>query len=214
MTRHHILATAACLALAVGGCGRSGGGGGGNVAMERGEWETTLQITNVRVDNLPPWLRDDMRRMPANRTQTTRGCWPMTAALVRIEDLRFSPPELERGPECHLSELVMEGGRLRVRMTCTGIPSPNRGGGGGTMGVSFELDGSYTANSFQATAGGDVRFGAQSGSADFRLSGRRLGPCPPRPVYRPPVLPPDAPMDMNVQVPEVEMNEAMPDNLM
>lgn len=189
MTRHHILASAAVLALALGGCGRSGGGGG-NVAMERGEWETTVQITNLRVDNLPPFLRDDMRRMPGNRTQTTRGCWPMTAAVVRIEELRFSPPELDRpGPECHIPELVMEGGRLRGRMRCTGIPGPGMGSGG-SMTVSGELDGSYTAASLQATASGEVSFGVQGGSADVRITSRRLGACPPRPVYRPPVVPP------------------------
>ena len=193
MTKHHILASAALLALALGSCG--GSGGGGNVAMERGEWETTVQITNLRVDNLPPFIRDDMRRMPGNGTQTTRGCWPMTAAVVRIEELRFSPPELDRpGPECHIPELVMEGGRLRGRMRCTGLPGPGMERGS-SMTVSGELDGSYTATSLQANASGEVRFGVQSGSADVRITSRRLGACPSRPRYVPPpyVPSPDMP---------------------
>lgn len=201
MTKHHILASAASLALALGGCGRSDDGG--NVAMERGEWETTMQVTNVRMDNLPPGLRDDFGRMSGNRTQTTRGCWTMTADLIRIENLRFAIPELSRGgPECTIAELLMEGGRLRARMSCTGIPA-DTGGGDGTMTMWGELDGSYTATSLQASASGNIRFGAQSGSADVRITSRRLGPCPPRPVYRPPTVPMDyeGNSSMNVAVP-------------
>ena len=201
MRKHIFFAgTALAASLLLGGCGR---GGGSNTAMERGEWETTVQITNIRVDNLPEWLRRDMGRMPANRTQTARGCWPMTADLVRIENLRFTPPEIESGgPECEVPELVMEGGRLRARLSCTGLPGPavEREG---PMTLSGELDGSYTANSLQATASGEVRFGARSGSADVRITSRRIGPCRPRPRYVPPpyVPNPDAASNMAAPAP-------------
>ena len=193
------LSTALAAALLPGGCGR-GGGGGANGAMERGEWETTVRISNVRIDNLPDWIRRDLQRMPADRTQTARGCWPMTADRVRIENLRFTPPELDRpGPECEVPELVMEGGRLSARLRCTGLPGPPEGEA--TMTVTGELDGSYTAASLQATASGEVSFGAHSGSADLRITSRRLGPGRPRPRYGPPPYGPDPDAATNMAAP-------------
>ena len=57
------------------------------------------------------------------------------------------------------------------------------------------MNGSGTATSLQANASGEVRFGVQSGSADVRITSRRLGPCRPRPRYVPPpyVPAPDMP---------------------
>jgi hypothetical protein len=184
---------AAALALALAACNGGGGSGGGG-AIEPGEWETIAELTKVDVSNLPEEMRRNMR-MPASRTTTTRGCWVMTADRVRIENLRFTIPEPAlRGAGCTLPELVLEGGTLRGRMRCTGLPAPPTAGGAGTMSVSGELDGSYAPNRVQATMRGEIRFGARSGSADVRFTSRRLGQCPPappRPVYAPPVGPSD-----------------------
>jgi hypothetical protein len=181
--------------LALGACS---GGGGANVAMETGEWETTVELTNLNTGNLPEDIRRGMTG-PQGRRQTERGCWPMTADRVRIENLRFASPEPAlRDVSCTVAELVMEGGTLRGRMSCAGIPVPPQMGAT-SMTVSGELDGSYTPNTLQATASGEVRFGDRSGSATVRISSRRLGACPARPRYTPP--PPysglQSPTDMN-----------------
>ncbi len=201
MIRHSQLSSGAALAalLALGACGRSGGGA--NVAMEPGEWETTVQLTNVDVSNLPPEMRGDLARMPANRTETTRGCWVMSADVVRIENLRLNVPTPgTAGAQCNFPEMLMEGGTLRGRMSCSGLPGPRMAGRYDTMSLSGELDGSYTASSVQATAHAEIRFGAQSGSGRVRITSRRLGACPPPRPYTPPVMSPDS-MDMNMAVP-------------
>jgi hypothetical protein len=179
------------LLVALFGLGACGGGSGGNVAMEPGEWETTAELTRVDVGNLPEEMRRNMR-MPSSRTTTTRGCWVMTADRVRIENLRFTVPEpVLRGAGCTLPELVLEGGTLRGRMRCTGIPAPPMAGGARTMSISGELDGSYTPDSVRATARGEIRFGEHSGSVEVRITSRRIGACPPRPSYAPPAVPRD-----------------------
>ena len=190
---------AAALALGLTAC--SGGGGGGGGAIEPGEWETIAELTRVDVANLPEEMRRNMR-MPASRTTTTRGCWVMTADRVRIENLRFTIPEPAlRGAGCALPELVLEGGILRGRMSCTGFPAPPTAGGAGTMSVSGQLDGSYAPNRVQATMRGEIRFGARSGSGEVRITSRRLGACPPPRPYGPPVVPRD--WDTNAPVPVV-----------
>lgn len=187
---------AALLALiALGACGRSGGSGSGSaVAMRQGEWETTVQLTNVDVGNLPPELRGELGRMPANRAETTRGCWAMSADVVRIENLRVTVPSPgPRSAQCHFAELLMEGGTLRGRVSCTGLPGGRMAEGTQAMTVSGELDGTYGPDSVQATASGEVRFGAQSGSGRVRITSRRLGDCPPPRPYVPPMIEPDLP---------------------
>ena len=194
--------------LALGACGQSGGGGNGSAgAMRPGEWETTVQLTDVDLGNLPPELRGDLTRMPVNRTETTRGCWPMSADVVRIENLRLAIPGMAgRGARCQFPELLMEGGTLRGRMSCSGLPGPGTADGTRTMTVAGELDGTYGPNNVQATASGEIRFGTQSGSARVRITSRRLGDCPPPRPYVPSMPPPDM-RDMNVAVP------AYPDNV-
>src|ERR1043165_5486524 len=116
---------AAALALGLGAC--SGGGGGG--AIEPGEWETIAELTRVDVSNLPEEMRRDMR-VPADRRTTMRGCWTMTADRIRVENLRFTIPEpMGRSTSCTLPELVLEGGTLRGRISCTGLRAPVMAGG-------------------------------------------------------------------------------------
>jgi hypothetical protein len=53
------------------------------------------------------------------------------------------------------------------------------------------MNGSYTPTTVNATMSGEVRFGQHSGSGEVRITSRRLGDCPPPPVYRPPVYSPE-----------------------
>lgn len=204
MTRPAYLKGGAALAaiLALGACNKSGPG----VAMEQGEWETTVQITNASLDNLPPEIRQQMGQVPLNQPQTTRGCMAVTADVVRIQNLRFTVPEPSaRGAGCEVAELSMEGGRLTGRMSCTGIPfGPMSMGGGQTMNVSGEMNGTYTPNSAEATGRGELRIGDRSGSVEVRFTSRRLGACPaPRPYTPPPPPPP-------MMLPESDMNAMAP----
>jgi hypothetical protein len=201
----------AVLVLGLGACSRTDGSGGSSGGgIEPGEWETTAELVRVDVSNLPEEMRRTIQ-VPASRTTTTRGCWTTTAELVRVRNLRFTiPGPYMPGAGCNFPELTLDGGTLRGRMSCTGFPAPVAIAAGQTTTVSGELDGSYTPNRLQATMRGEVRFGANSGSAEVRFTGRRLGQCPPappRPAYVPPVVPNDGPgaPEMNAPVPVIQV---------
>ena len=181
-------------AAMLGGCSGGGGGGGAVVAMETGEWEWTMRVTNVRMDNMPPEMRGEMGRMRNNESRTERSCMSATANVVRIQNLRFTVPMPGRpGAGCRIAELSMESGRLRGEMSCDGVPM-GPFGGAQTMSMSGEMNGTYTARSLDLTARGEVRIGAQNGSAEMRIAGRRIGACPaPRPIMPPPSMVPQSP---------------------
>src|SRR5205085_12304596 len=104
--RNHLMSGVALGALLLlGGCGR----GGPTDALEQGEWEPTVELTNLQTANLPPEMQP--QGMPPTRTQTTRSCWTLTADRVVIENLRFTAPgPYGRGAGCQVAEMVMEGG--------------------------------------------------------------------------------------------------------
>jgi uncharacterized protein DUF3617 len=195
----HLLSGAGLAALGLlGGCG---GGGGNVVVMEPGEWEMTTRVTNVQTENLPPEMRGSGNQMQ-NQTITQRSCLPVSADVIRIQNLRFTVPLPMAGPGpvpgCRMPELSMEGGRIRMQMSCDGIPAGGgmMGPGGQTMSMSGEMNGTYTANSVEVTGRGEVRVGGGRGSAEVRITGRRIGACPaPRP-YMPQPMPQPVPMPM------------------
>ena len=202
------LSGAALVALGLlGGCG--GGGGGGNVVvMEQGEWEMTTVVSNVQTENLPPEMRPPGNMQ--NQSITQRNCLPVSADVIRIQNLRFTVPVPMAGPSpsCRMPELSMEGGRIRMQMSCEGIPAGRgmMGPGAQTMSMSGEMNGTYTANSVEVTGRGEVRIGGGRGSAEMRVTGRRIGACPPPRPYMPPPMPQPVPMPM----PDVNATEMMP----
>jgi hypothetical protein len=217
MTRYrHLLCGAALAALGMlGGCGGGGAGGGNAVVMEPGEWEMTTRITNVRTENLPPEMSESGNRMQ-NQSITQRSCLPMSADVIRIQNLRFTMPLPMAGPGpapgCRMPELSMEGGRIRLQMSCDGIPAgrPMMGPGAQTMSMSGEMNGTYTANSVEITGRGEVRIGGGRGSAEMRVTGRRLGACPaPRP-YMPTPMPMPQPQPQPMPMPDMNSMDAMP----
>jgi hypothetical protein len=182
--RTHIMPGAA---LAAGFMLVSCGGGGAVVAMEPGQWEMTMRVVNVRMDNLPAGMRTEMSQMRNNQSRTSRDCLTVSADVVRIQNLRFTVPNVGRGPApgCRIAELSMKGGRIRGEMSCDGLPAAPFGDAQ-TMSMSGEMNGTYTARSLDLTARGEMRMGAQNGGAEIRVTGRRIGACPPRPAYTPP----------------------------
>jgi hypothetical protein len=135
---HFLYGSALAAIVLLAACGGGRGGGGNAVAMQPGQWETTAELTKMDLGNLPPEMRAELDRQPPRRTSTTRGCWVMSADLVRIENLRFTIPDFyTRGAGCTVPELVMEGGTLSGRMSCTGLPAPRQEPGSrATMTVS------------------------------------------------------------------------------
>lgn len=194
--RGYVLSGTALAAAAamLGSCNR----GGAAVVMEPGEWEMTMRFNNVRMDNMPPEMQEEIRR--ASNSHTTRDCMTVTADVIRIENLRFTIPQYGRSPaSCRIAELSMEGGRIRGQLNCDGVPADRAQ----TLSLSGEMNGTYSANSMDVSARGEVRMGNSNGSAEVQFTGRRIGACPPPP---PPYVPPPA---VNMPEPMLE-NDMMP----
>jgi hypothetical protein len=191
--RMHVSGAALIAAAMLGSC--SGGGGGAVVAMEPGQWEMTMRVINVRMDNLPAGMRTEMSQMRNNESRTSRDCLTVSADVVRIRNLRFTVPMPGPGPApgCRIAELSMESGNIRGEMSCEGLPAAPFGNAQ-TMSMSGGMNGTYTARSLDLTARGEMRMGAQNGSAEIRITGRRIGACPPpRPYAPPPSMVPQSP---------------------
>ena len=168
-------ATAAAAALLLAACGGQGGNesgdakGGGAVALQPGEWETTIQFTELDVPGMPPEMTNQMRQM-MGQPQSNRACMTPEEAANPAGDIVGG----ENNRNCDYSESTFAGGTIRVRGTC-------RDPGGGTS--QMALEGSYTATSMQARITTEQQGGAgapagQSMRMSGNLAARRVGDCP------------------------------------
>ena len=169
-------ATAAAAALLLVACGGQGGneqadakGGGSAVALQPGQWETTIQFSEIDVPGVDAAIANQMRQM-MGQPQTNRDCMTPEDAANPARNIASG----ETGQNCEYSESTFSGGTIRVRGTC-------RPAAGGTSQMSME--GSYTATSMQARItteqqGGPGAPAGQSVRMSGNLSARRVGECP------------------------------------
>jgi hypothetical protein len=165
--RHWIAAAPALLLIA---CGDGAGGGGGSaVALQPGQWETTVQFTSIEIPGAPEAAVAQMREM-MSRPQTRSECITPEQAANPTGNM-VSPG----GNNCQFSESTFAGGTIRVRGTCQ---QPGQGS------AQMSMEGSYTATTMQAQISSEVQAPAnapQGGPQSVRMSGtfasRRTGEC-------------------------------------
>ena len=181
-----VLGAGACLIAfgLLGSCSRSA------VAMDPGEWEMTAEITNVSGDNMPADARRDVERM-REHPQRSRSCMPASADVIRIQNLRFEIPDGRSRGDCTVEELSMEGGAIKGRLNCRGLPQ--------NIDINASLDGTYSADDLSMTGRVEVTKGRENGSVELRVTGRRVGDCqrPSRPPPMPTPVAPANPYDSN-----------------
>ena len=165
--RHWIAAAPALLLI---GCGEGGPGGGGAVALQPGQWETTVQFTSIEVPGVPEAQLAQMREM-MSRPQTRSECITPEQAANPTGNM-MSPGG---GDACQFSESTFAGGTIRMRGTCQ---QPGQGT------AQMSMEGSYTATTMQANISSEVQAPAgapQGGPQSVRMSGtfssRRTGEC-------------------------------------
>ena len=168
-------ATAAAAALLLVACGGQDGNeqagaegkGGGAVALQPGQWETTIQFTELDVPGMPAEVANQMRGM-MGQPQTNSACVTPEEAANPAGDLVGGSNE-----NCQYSESTFAGGTIRVRGTC-------RDPSGGTSQMAME--GSYTPTSMQARITTEQQGAAGTPQAQAmrmtgNLSARRTGEC-------------------------------------
>jgi hypothetical protein len=157
--------------LALAGCSDDGGAGkaveaAAPAALPAGQWQASWQVTAMRsTDNNIPAVRAKV-----GDKEEGAGC-VQPAATDRPDPALFSGP----GYQCMYQSSYIKDGMLTAALTCT------RKGVTGKMGMN--LQGSYTANSFEGVVDTTSFL---PGPGDFamsrKVSGRRVGPsCAPAP---------------------------------
>ena len=150
----------------------SGGGGNGSggaaVALQPGQWETTMQFTSIEVPGVPEAQVAQMRQM-MTRPQVRSECMtPQQAA---------NPTGNMMNPggagACQFSQSTFAGGTINVQGSCNA-------GGRGSMNMS--LTGTYPPTTMNAQVTSTVRPPAGTpGPQEVRMSGtmsaRRTGDC-------------------------------------
>ncbi len=140
-----------------------------NVKLKPGEWETTMELIDVKLDGLPEGAPDNMAEMMKSQgKQTTKSC-------LTQEDVDKIGADFFAGPQaanCEVKEFNMAGGKVNSSMSC----KPPQGTGEMNMTVS----GDYGETSYDMTMNmkSEGLPGGMSMDMEAQLTSKRLGDCP------------------------------------
>jgi hypothetical protein len=133
-------------------------------AFTPGAWETTSQITAMDIPGMP----EEMSK--ANVGQVNRFTSCMTPEMAKKPDANFFTNN-SGTTSCKGERFDMAGGRLQAAMVCTDRNVPGE--------MRLTIDGSYTADSYQATS--TMQRSDGSGNTLMKVkaktSARRTGAC-------------------------------------
>jgi hypothetical protein len=133
-------------------------------AFTPGEWATTSQIIEMDIPGMP----EEMRKANVGQVNSFTSC--MTPEMARKPDANFFTNNAGT-TDCKGKRFDMAGGQLKAAMVCTDRNTPGE--------MRLTIDGSYTADSYQATSvmqrsdgpGGTVM------KVTAKTSARRTGDC-------------------------------------
>ena len=141
---------------------------GSTVSLQPGQWETTVQFSNIEMPGAPDQMANMMRGM-MSRPQTHANCLTAEQAANPMGRLVNSG----NGNNCTFQENTFSGGTIRVRGNCQ---NPGRG----TMQISWT--GNYTATTMQAQVSAEIHAppgtpGPQEVRMSGTMNGHRTGDC-------------------------------------
>lgn len=173
--------------LALGACSKSedkAGSGGGEaqsaqeiaaqvkkVSLQPGEWETTSEIVDARMENAPEGMPAGMMDSMKGRKTSVKSCITPEQAENPGADFLAA----QKDGRCTYSGFEMAGGAIKGTVTCAG-----QDGATATM----KMEGIYTPTSYTTTVNMESAGmgGAQAKDMTMlmttRVSGKRIGECP------------------------------------
>jgi hypothetical protein len=162
-----LLLLAPCTALLFACSGGGGNGAGSAVALQAGQWETTMQFTSIEVPGVPEAQVAPMREM-MSRPRTMSQCITPQQAANPMGNMMGQPQQ-----GCNFTKNTFAGGTIDIQGTC----SP------GGQQAQMSLTGTYTATTMNAQITSTVRPPAGTpGPQEVRMAGtlsaRRTGDCP------------------------------------
>lgn len=176
---------AALAALTLGACSKEDGGSASGdspqsaeevasqmakVSLQPGEWETTSEIVEVTMDNMPQGMPAGMLDAMKGRKTTVKSC--ITPEQAENPEADFLTAQ--KDGNCTYSGFEMAGGTIRGNVSCTSEQ-------GGTANIAME--GIYSPASYAMTMNmnGDGMGGAGTPGMTMQMkmktSGKRIGEC-------------------------------------
>jgi hypothetical protein len=143
------------------GAGDSASSGGtASVALQPGQYETTVEVTRMSVANMPGGMTP-----PTPPPTTVRSC--LTPEQAARPNANFLSGSGDSGG-CEYSNFSMDGGRMRGTVQCDSE--------GSTMRSTF--DGRFSGDGYQMTSQAQVTASGMTMEMDTRTTARRIGDCP------------------------------------
>jgi len=148
---------------AAAGASESASAGGGTIALTPGEWESTVEVTQLNIISGP--------RLPGGMTQplppttTIRSC--LTPEQAARPNANFLTGSGESGG-CNYENLSMAGGRIQGIVTCAGEG----------MTIRTTVTGRFTADSYETESQSRMTSEALTMETSGRARSRRIGDCP------------------------------------
>lgn len=141
------------------------------VSLQPGEWETTSEIVEAKIENAPEGMPAGMMDAMKGRKTSVKSCITPEQAENPGADFLTA----QKDGRCTYSGFEMSGGTIKGTVTCTG-----QQGGTATM----KMEGIYTSTSYTTTV--DVQSAGMGGpeAQDMtmhmttKVSGKRVGECP------------------------------------
>ena len=144
-------------------------GGGSSVALQPGQWETTVQFSNIEVPGVPE-AQVAMMREQAGRPQVQSQCITQAQAANPMGNMMG-----QQASGCNFTKNTFAGGTIDVAGTCS---PPGQGQ------ANLTMTGTYTADTITSNMRMEMRPGATTPGAPQSITmagtmrSRRTGDCP------------------------------------
>lgn len=141
------------------------------VSLQPGEWETTSEIVDAKIENAPEGMPAGMMDAMKGRKTSVKSCITPEQAENPGADFLAA----QKDGRCTYSGFEMAGGTIKGTVTCAG-------GEGGT--ATMTMEGAYTPASYTTTVNmvsagmGGPQAKDMTMHMTTRVSGRRVGDCP------------------------------------
>jgi hypothetical protein len=137
----------------------SGAGGGGDVTLQPGLWESTVEIVSMTMPNMPQGMT-----MPKQAAVSTRAC--MTPSQLSAPGPSFFSGN--KDANCTSQNFSMSGGRLQGTLQCEVAGTTQR----------MTMDGQFTPTSYEVTQHIEMTVSGVATEQEVRVTSRRVGDCP------------------------------------
>ncbi|MBB4640941.1 DUF3617 domain-containing protein [Rhizorhapis suberifaciens] len=139
------------------------------VKLTPGQWETTVQILDVKMEGLPEGAPTGMMNNMIGTKTTVKSCISREQAEKPNADFLAA----QKNANCSYSSFDMTGGLIKAAMTCKGKNQPGE--------LKMNMTGKYGADSYEMNQETNMS-GFQKGMSmamKSKVTGRHIGNCPP-----------------------------------